>query len=156
MTQSRRSLLAPVVIFALCALGACAPRLPASSNDAPGRQSAFFEAFPAPLFAAIDEGCQSDIDRLTRVSRTELVCESLPSPQAAAALILQYDGDVEALPTFVTTLYAVPLETGYEVTTEYFYLVPQKGGDVAVIRFRQPRIEQTVRRVFASAGGRSI
>lgn len=156
MTQPRRSIRSFAVICGLLAIAGCAPTLAPLSPDTLGRQSAYFQSFPAPLFAAIDDGCQSDADRLTRISDTELVCETLPSPQAAAALILQFDGDVEALPTFVTTLSATPRDEGFEVTTEFFYRVPQKDGGVAVVRFRQPRIEQTIRRVFASAGGEAI
>ena len=42
------------------------------------------------------------------------------------------------------------------MTAEYFYLVPQKSGDVAVVRIEEPRTERTVRRIFAMAGGRAI
>lgn len=143
-----------VMILGLTA--GCASGIAPSSTDAPGRQSALFQAFPDDLFAAISEGCQSDADTLTRVSETQLICESLPSPRAAAGLILQFEGDIEELPTFVTTLEATEHPAGFIVTTEYFYRVPQRSGDVAVVRFRQSRIENTVRRVFAAAGGRSF
>lgn len=157
MTQPRRSIfrtLSTVWILGLAA--ACAPSLAPSAGDAPGRQSALFTEFPEPLFDAVGEGCQGEADTLSRPSTTELVCESLPSPQAAAALILEFNGDLERLPTFVTTLSAQERAEGFVVTTEYFYRVPQRSGEVAVVRFSQPRIEATVRRVFASAGGRSF
>ncbi|MEM1374258.1 MAG: hypothetical protein AAGF78_07745 [Pseudomonadota bacterium] len=143
-------------VWILGLAAACAPALGPSSIDAPGRQSALFSAFPEPLFDAVGQGCQGKSDTLLRPSPTELVCESLPSPQAAAALILQFNGDIEMLPTFITTLTAQDRAEGVLVTTEYFYRVPQRSGEVAVVRFRQPQIEETVRRVFASAGGRSF
>lgn len=157
MTQPRRSIfraLGTVWILGLAA--ACSTSLAPSSSDAPGRQSALFTEFPEPLFDAVGQGCQGDADTLSRPSATELICESLPSPQAAAALILQFNGDIEQLPTFVTTLSAQERSEGFIVTTEYFYRVPQRTGEVAVVRFSQPRIEETVRRIFASAGGRSF
>ena len=156
MTQPRCSMARFVAFGVFLALTGCAPTIGPSSSDAPGRQSAFFDAFPGLLFEAVGEGCQGEADTLTQISETELLCESLPSPQAAAALILQFDGDIEQLPTFVTTLVAEPRGEGFAVTTEYYYRVPQKNGETAVIRFSEPRIEQTIRRVFASAGGQSF
>ncbi|MEM1151485.1 MAG: hypothetical protein AAGI03_13145 [Pseudomonadota bacterium] len=78
------------------------------------------------------------------------------TPEAAAALILQYDGDVTAIPFYVTTLTAQPLGPGFQVTTTYFYVVPQKTGDLAVVRIQDGRLEQVVRRAFAAAGGQRI
>ena len=157
MTQPHRSIFrALFVVMILGVTASCSPRIAPSSTDAPGRQSALFETFPGTLFEAISAGCQSEADTLFRVSETELVCESLPSPQAAAGLILQFEGDLEELPTFVTTLQAIERLEGFVVTTEYFYRVPQRNGDIAIVRFSQPRIESTVRRVFASAGGKAF
>ena len=85
-----------------------------------------------------------------------MLCESLPTPEAAAALILEFDGDVETLPRQVITLRARPAAPGYTVTTEYYYLVPQKNGDIAEVRFAERRVERTIRRAFAMAGGQSI
>ncbi|MEL6915054.1 MAG: hypothetical protein AAFP13_11180 [Pseudomonadota bacterium] len=125
-------------------------------GDGPGRQSALFQSFPAPLFEAIASGCQGQLDRLTLVSRNELLCETLPTPEAAAALILQFDGDVEDLPVLVTTLEATESAAGFTVVTEYFYRVPQIGGQVAEVRFAEPRVQRTIRRAFAAAGGTPI
>jgi len=63
---------------------------------------------------------------------------------------------VSAIPFYVTTLSAERRGEGYKVTTTYFYVVPQKDGDVALVRLRDGRVEETVRRAFAAAGGRSI
>ncbi|MEL6551140.1 MAG: hypothetical protein AAFQ54_12935 [Pseudomonadota bacterium] len=138
------------------ALCACAPRVELSAGDGPGRQSAFFQEFPTPLFEAIASGCQGELDRLTLVSERELLCETLPTPEAAASLILQFSGDVEDLPTLVTTLEATERGEGFAVVTEYFYRVPQRGGEVAEVRFAEPRVQRIIQRAFTAAGGTPI
>ncbi|MEM1237368.1 MAG: hypothetical protein AAGI10_10390 [Pseudomonadota bacterium] len=152
MIQPSRALL----LTALVTLAGCAQTISQSVNDAPGRQSAYFAEFPTALFEAVQGGCQRESDTLIEISSSEVVCESLPTPQEAASLILRFDGEVTALPLFVTTLKAVESGTGFKVTTEYFYLVPQKSGVVAQIRFREPEVERLVRRIFTSAGGQAI
>ena len=156
MTRTRKLVFKTLQMTALVAATGCAATIPGSVSDAPGRQSAYFAEFPAALFAAVQGGCQRDSDTLIQVSRTELVCESLPTPEAAASLILNFDGEVTSLPLFVTTLKAEESGNGFAVTTEYFYLVPQKSGEVAQIRFREPQVERMIRRIFATAGGQAI
>lgn len=153
MTQPHRSMLRTAQFAAIAALLGCAPVIEQSQGDGPGRQSAFFESFPTLLFASIASRCQADTDRLTRPSQSELICESLPTPEAAAALILEFDGDVEELPVLVTTLSAEEEAGGFAVTTEYYYLVPQRSGEVAEIRFAEPRVQRTIRRALSAAGG---
>ena len=156
MTRPRQLAFKTLILTALIGATGCAATIPGSVSDAPGRQSAYFTEFPAALFAAVQGGCQRDSDTLIQVSRTELVCESLPTPEAAASLILNFDGEVTSLPLFVTTLKAEESGSGFAVTTEYFYLVPQKSGEVAQIRFREPQVERMIRRIFATAGGQAI
>jgi len=87
MTKPHRSIPA-LGILSLMTLAACDAGMPPSVGDGPGLQSAYFAEFPTPLFDVLGSRCFGATDRLSRPSRTELVCESLPSPEAAAALIL--------------------------------------------------------------------
>ncbi len=134
-------------------LSGCATDPNPSIGDAPGRQSAYFAEFPEQLYTTIAANCQSDADQLFRPSHKALICETLPSPDTAAALILQFDGEISEIPIFVTTLNAEQSGSGYAITTQYFYIVPQKNDEVAVVRIAEPRTERVVRRAFELAGG---
>ncbi|MEM1301993.1 MAG: hypothetical protein AAGH17_05360 [Pseudomonadota bacterium] len=135
------------------ALTGCAPAPYVVPKGQEGRQTAYFEEFPAQLFDVAEQVCDEPSETLTKRSATELECESLPTPEAAAALILQFDGDIQRLPTLVNTLQATPQGDGYLVRAEYFFRVPQLGKDTIVVRIPQRSADRAIQRIFRMAGG---
>lgn len=119
----------------------------------PGLQSARFTEFPAVLLFAAAEACDDPTQSVVRPSRNEVRCETLPAPQAAAALILSYDGTVEDLPRFVIGFRAAPDNGGFIVTAENYIRVPQRSGPARQIRLRDPVIEEGMRELLRAAGG---
>jgi hypothetical protein len=130
--------------------------LPASAAPIAGTQRAFFTEFPAVLLFASAEACNDPVQTVVRPSRNEVRCETLPAPDAAAALILGYDGTVEDLPRFVIGFRVSPQDGGYVVTAENYVRVPQRTGPARQIRLRDPVIESSIRDLLAAAGGRSF
>ncbi|MGR3435425.1 MAG: hypothetical protein ACU0CO_11145 [Shimia sp.] len=132
-------------------LGACTT-MPGADGPA-ASHSATYAAFPGPLFQAAEAACSAPNDRFVRVSRTAIRCESLPSPTTAAALIVNYDGDIENLPRLVNRLEAQDEGSGIRVTADYFFDVPRKGGAVTRVVIAEPETDRTIRRVLALTGG---
>lgn len=145
---------AGLATIAGCAIlsGCTVPILP-TVTDTPGKHQAFYDSFPALLFNAAEAACQSPADTFKRLGRGSIRCETLPSPSAAATLILQYDGDLENLPILVNQLTAVEQEDGLKVTVQYFFEVPQLDGGLRRIAMREPRIDETISNVIILSGG---
>ncbi len=160
----RFALLPALLVIAGCAASVPAPEpdraepqqtapTAAAAAPIPGLQSARFDEFPAVLLFAAAEACDDPTQSVVRPSRNEVRCETLPAPQAAAALILSYDGTVEDLPRFVIGFRAAPQNGGFLVTAENYIRVPQRSGPARQIRLRDPVIEEGMRELLRAAGG---
>jgi len=121
-----------------------------------GAQQAYFDAFPEELFARAQQGCDGPGQNLVQPRLGQVNCESLPDPQTAAALILQFDGTVEDLPTFVISLSGQTDAAGYLVTADSFIRVPNRDGGVQQVRFPDLAAADTFRDLFINAGGRPL
>lgn len=148
------------VIFTGFGVFGCTEVIPPSAGDSAGRQSAFFASFPEPLFAGARASCQEPGDTLTMPSPQIVRCETLPPPDVAGALILRFNGDLNALPTLINTLSATPTQAGnargFVVMADYFVAVPQKDGSRITIRLEDDRIQRSIRRAFTANGGQAI
>lgn len=126
-----------------------------------GAQQAYFAEFPAGLFAFLAANCEDPGDQLvvpdpTPASEFEMRCESLPSPEAAAAIILQFDGTVEELPKIITSLAGRPTTEGYLVTSDNYIRVPFRDGGVRRVTPNTARFKNDLRDLLEAAGGRPL
>lgn len=150
------------LLFVLCLGLAGCTDLPTTggapaAGDAPaGAQQAYFTDYPNTLFTAAAVVCDEPGQMAVRPNANEVRCESLPDPEAAAALILQFDGTVEALPTFIIAFLGRETAEGYLVTADNYIRVPQRNGGVRQIRFNDPQTAQDLRELLRAAGGRPL
>lgn len=147
----------PIPILAgLAALAACA-QAPALLPFGPGAQSALFAEYPDPLLTAAFLACSAPGQSAWRPDADTIICETLPTPEAAAALILAHNGTVEALPSYIIGFQAAAAAAGgYVVTADNYIRVPQEGGGVVQVRLRDPLVEETMRDLLDAAGGEPI
>ncbi len=128
-----------------------------AAGDAPtGAQQAYFKAYPSRLFAAAALTCDGPGQSVLQPSQNEVRCESLPDPESAAALILEFDGTVQALPTFVIAISGRDTTQGYLVTADNYIRVPQREGGAQQIRFDDPVVAQDINTLLQAAGGRPL
>jgi len=154
-----RAIIIPAsILCCLFLLGGCgAARSTASEVAAAGPdqgiQQALFTERPDNLLWAASEACAAPGQFLLRPGPGRVTCESLPTPEIAAALILRYDGTVSDLPRYVISFAADPVTGGYLVTTENFIRVPQRQGPALLIRLQDPLITDAFRNMLIAAGG---
>ncbi len=86
----------------------------------------------------------------------EVRCESLPDPESAAALILQFDGTVEALPKLVIAFLGRNTTQGYLVTADNYIRVPQRAGGAQQVRFIDGSVSTGLADLLSAAGGRPL
>lgn len=136
-------------------LGAVTLVDPAIAPDA-GRQQAFFQSYPDLLLTAAVAACRNPGQRPVQPGPGHVRCESLPTPEAAAGLILAYDGTVEALPLFIVAFSTERAEGGYVVTADNYISVPQRSGAIREVRLADAALEQNMRALLAAAGGEAL
>lgn len=157
--------------IAVLLLGACAPRIwplplpetatvtagaaPATMPSA-GRQTAFFALYPDMLLSAAVAACNSPGQTPVQPAPGQVRCESLPTPEAAASLILTYDGTIEALPLFIVAFAAEPTSGGYLVTADNFIAVPQRSGMIREVRLADAGLDANMRALLEAAGGEPL
>lgn len=121
-----------------------------------GAQQAYFPSYPENLFFAAAAVCDGPGQTTVSRTRNELRCESLPDPESAAALILQFNGTVDELPKFVISFAGVQTEQGYLVTADNFIRVPQRSGGAQQIRIPNQQVSAQMAELLAAAGGRPL
>lgn len=129
---------------------------PALGAAPSGAQQAYFTGYPERLFLAAAAVCNKPGQTVVRGGRDRVHCESLPDVESAAALILQFDGTVEDLPTFVISFAGRPTPEGYLVTADNYIRVPQRLGGAQQIRFPDPEISRDMAQILTAAGGRPL
>lgn len=143
---------APVVALALTA---CAPqyveRVATPEEDLPERVATFPGA-PERFNALFQAACNDPGDRFVRPTRAVRQCRSLPSPDLAAFLLVQYDGALE-LPTLVIQTEERPSGGPVEVGFSYFAEVPQKSGTARRIYFKDRELDAFIDQLLVSSGG---
>ncbi|WP_375281862.1 hypothetical protein [Pseudooctadecabacter sp.] len=149
----RRSILLLILGLTGCAQTTTSGGSFGAGNQPAGAQQAYFEGYPAGLFFAAGAVCDGPGQNVVRPDENEVRCESLPDPQTAAALILQFDGTVEDLPRFVIAFSGLEDTAGYLVTADSYIRVPLRDGGAQQVRFPDERIEAELSRLLADAGG---
>lgn len=152
----------PALLVALGALAGCTTPQPTGQAGidravAAGAPQAYYEAFPANLFAAHAQVCQRPGETVVRPSRTEIRCEVLLPPGMTGGLILEFDGTVEDLPRLVMAFIAQSAtEGGWIVTSDSYLRVPQQAGGVRELRMPDPELQEVMRELLAASGGRPL
>ncbi len=148
----------PFFALILVSLAACAPQyvetVVTSPQDLPKRQ-AFFAAEPTTLNTAFRDACDSPGDVLASPSRGILQCRTLPTPDFAAFLLLEYDGALET-PVIVMQNQQTRVTTpasGTVVEFSYFAEVPQKSGTPRRIYYKDRQLDALLDRMLQAAGG---
>ena len=121
-----------------------------------GAQQAYFPNYPNRLFVAAGAVCNGPGQSVVRPSQNEVRCESLPDPESAAAIILQFNGTVENLPKLVISFSGRDTAQGYLVTADNYIRVPQRSGQTQLVRFPDQDVGRDLLRVLQSAGGRPL
>ena len=145
------------LFVAALALAGCTEALAPTAGTAPvGAQQAYFAEYPQRFFDAAALACNRPGQSVVAPNRNELRCESLPDPQSAAALILQFDGSVQDLPVYVIAFQGINTAQGYLVTADNYIRVPQRTGGAQQIRFPDPDISREMGKILQAAGGRLL
>lgn len=151
------------LLLCLLALAGCMPAAAPTTQAgvdravAAGAPQAYYEAFPAQLFAAHAEICARPGEEVVRPSPTEIRCEMLLPVEMTGGLILEFDGTVEDLPRMIIGFVAQEAsQGGWLVTSDNYIRVPQRSGGVREVRLPDPRMRETMRELFTLSGGRPI
>jgi hypothetical protein len=129
---------------------------PAEGEAATSASQAYFTEYPERLFFVAAELCDGPGQSVVKPNRNQVRCESLPDPESAAALILQFDGTVEALPKLVIDFSGRDTPQGYLMTVDNYIRVPQRNGGAQQIRFEDLEIANDLAELLESAGGRPL
>jgi len=131
-----------------------APTAAGAAQD--GAQQAYFTDYPDKLFFAAAAVCNGPGQSVVQPNANEVRCESLPDPESAAAIILQFNGTVEALPKFVISFLGQDTSQGYLVTADNYIRVPQRSGGAQQVRFPSLSVESEMSALLSAAGGRPL
>lgn len=143
-----------------CATPPTSGAAPAAIGAPSGAQQAYFEDFPDDLVLFFASSCDRAADKLVPFEAADgeigIRCESLPTPEAAAAIILRFEGSVEDIPTIVRTLSARQTPPGVTVTVDTYFRVPRRDGGTQIVRFPTAPFQDTVIELLEAAGGRPL
>lgn len=142
-------------------LAACSPQyvetIVSNPQDLPVRR-AFFSEDPEVLHEAFRDACDSPGDTLATPSRGIVQCRTLPTPDFAAFLLLEYDGALKT-PTVVMQKQQRRTDAGPDssmIEFSYFAEVPQKSGNSRRIYYKDRQLDQLLDQMMRAAGGKSI
>jgi hypothetical protein len=150
-----------VVLTLVMALAGCTEAVvsgvaPTAGDAAEGAQQAYFPAYPSNLFVAAAAICDGPAQTVVQPSRNEVRCESFPDTESAAALILQFNGSVQALPKFIIAFTGRDTSLGYLVTADNYIRVPQRSGGAQQVRFPDLSVSNELRALLRAAGGQPL
>lgn len=134
--------------LSLVALAACQPQ----DVDGPSQRARFAD-YPDLLFSALESVCSEPSDTFSRPVRDTVECRSYLAPDATAAIIVRYDGRLDALPQLVMQFRARADAPGYLVDYDTYLSVPQKTGAPLRVVQQSPTIAQRLEQVMRRAGG---
>ena len=135
--------------------GACAPqyveREAASAQDVPVR-TAFFSANPESLHDAFKDACNSPGEKFSQPNRETAICRIPPSPRAAAFLLAEFDGKLEA-PWLVIQKQSFAEDENVRVELSYYAEVAQKNGTLRRIYLNSRDIDRMIDLMLRNSGG---
>lgn len=136
-------------------LAACTPQLvertATSADDVPERR-ALFPGAPTTLNESFRAACNDPGDTYARPVQSVRQCRSLPTPDLAAYLLLEFDGALE-VPLIIIQTEERPSTDGVEVAFSYYAEVPQKSGALQRVYFRDRRLDEFIDLLLVASGG---
>lgn len=150
------------IVVSLCVAVAGCTEIPVSTGaPAAGEATsnavqAYFTDYPERLFFVAAELCNGPGQSVIKPNRNQVRCESLPDPESAAAIILQFDGTVEELPKLVIAFSGRDTEQGYLMTVDNYIRVPGRDGGAQQVRFEDVRVTESLTELLENAGGRPL
>jgi len=141
--------------FLALVLSACTPQYVervASATEALPERTALFPGAPTQLRSSFRAACTDPGDQYLRRSGGIRQCRSLPTPELAAFLLVQYDGALEVPKLIIQTEErgtGAPVEVGFS----YFAEVTQKSGSVQRVYFRDRELDGFIDRLLVATGG---
>ena len=151
----------PITALLPIFLAACAPQYIETTvtnpQDLPVRR-ALFAQDPEGLHEAFRAACDSPGDTLATPSRGIVQCRTLPTPDFAAFLLLEYDGALKT-PTVVMQKQKRRTDAGPESTMiefSYFAEVPQKSGNARRVYYKDRQLDQLLDQMMRAAGGKTV
>ncbi len=150
-----------ISLLGLASMGAllgCAPPAPTTSGVARSPQvaGAWFAERPAGLVEAAKAACSEPGEEFVQPRPGTVQCRMLLSPETTAAVILHYDGDIEALPQLVVSLTTTQAQSGYLVTGCAFLKVPRKDGTISRIVQNDREVATKLGGMLAAVGGKPL
>ncbi|UOA27529.1 hypothetical protein [Pseudosulfitobacter sp. DSM 107133] len=142
-------------------LAACSPQYVETTvsnpQDLPVRR-ALFAQDPTGLHEAFRAACDSPGDILATPARGIVQCRTLPTPDFAAFLLLEYDGALKT-PTVVMQKQQRRTDAGPQSTLvefSYFAEVPQKSGTPRRIYYKDRQLDHLLDQMMRAAGGKTV
>ncbi|WP_050602354.1 hypothetical protein [Ruegeria sp. 6PALISEP08] len=135
-------------IPAIAFIVACTPQ------DVPiASRSAQFETYPQRLFDTFEINCSGPGESFEKTGKQTFECSEFLPPNAAAYLILNYDGDPQDLPQSVIRLTSTKTNAGYRVDAQVFFNVPQKAGTAVEVPVESKVLDQAISELYQTMGG---
>lgn len=127
----------------------------ATQQDVVSTGRARFPVFPEPLYVAFQSACEGPAQSFKRPDRNFAECRELLPPDTTAAIIVSYDGMLEALPELVIrfTTTEPPDGVGYMVENDIFLSVPRRNQRELQVRLPDPELDRTINALYRKAGG---
>ena len=118
--------------LAMLLAGCATPGLAPSDKPLSGQvTAAYFANDPAALVAAARGACSHPGEDFVTPAPGVAQCRMLLEPQATAAVILQFDGNIDDLPQLVVSLISARAGDGHAIAGCAFLKVPRKDGRVS-------------------------
>ncbi len=153
------SLRIPVLLATLVGgiSGCTVPAPPTSGvSRAPQVTSALFAEPPERLIAAARQACSAPGEEFVLPRPGVAQCRVLLDPPTTAAVILNFDGDINELPQLVISLSTAPAPGGHLVTGCAFLKVPRKDGRISRIVQNDRAVAAKLRQMFDAMGGKPV
>lgn len=96
--------------------------------------------------------CTGPGDEFVILNKQVEQCRTLPTPDAAAFLLLTFDGALEA-PLLIIEIKSSPDGPGQLVEMSYFAQVKQKSGTSRRVYFKERSVDRLLDALLQSAGG---
>ncbi|WP_298848029.1 hypothetical protein [uncultured Ruegeria sp.] len=133
---------------AIAFIVACTPQ------DVPiASRSAQFETYPQRLFDTFEINCSGPGESFEKTGNRTFECSEFLPPNAAAYLILNYDGHPQDLPQSVIRLTSTKTNVGYRVDAQVFFNVPQKTGTAVEVPVESKVLDQAISELYQTMGG---
>lgn len=136
-------------VLALVVLAGCA-----TQDIGTVSQSARFSSYPTDLFKIFESSCIGPDKTVVHPGPDIIECREFLSPAATGALVLEYEGTLDALPKRVIRLQAHREEQSYVVVNDVYIVIPQmNGGRDKHVRQYNTQVHRDLNTLYRHTGG---